>query len=101
MLTDTNMVKTAPTASPSAHDAAGLAHAISEAAAGLAEGGVPIGAALVSGDGTVIGTGRNRRVQKDSAILHGETDCLENIGVCSACTAAGVISGASVEPNLY
>lgn len=56
-----------------------LVAALEEARTGLREGGVPIGAALVV-DGTVLGTGRNRRVQKNSAVLHGETDCLENIG---------------------
>jgi cytosine deaminase len=53
--------------------------AIDQARQGLAEGGVPIGAALVA-DGTVIAVGRNRRVQQGSAIRHGETDCLENAG---------------------
>lgn len=57
-----------------------LAHAVAEARAGLAEGGIPIGAALVQADGTVLGTGRNRRVQMESATRHGETDCLENVG---------------------
>jgi len=53
--------------------------AIAEARAGLAEGGIPIGAALVV-DGEVIAVGHNRRVQEGSAIKHGETDCLENAG---------------------
>jgi cytosine deaminase len=56
-----------------------LAHAVAEARKGLAEGGIPIGAALVH-DGEVLGTGHNRRVQQGSAIRHGETDCLENVG---------------------
>lgn len=56
-----------------------LAAAIAEARQGLAEGGIPIGAALVV-DGEVIATGHNRRVQLGSAIRHGETDCLENAG---------------------
>lgn len=56
-----------------------LETAIEQARLGLTEGGVPVGAALVV-DGAVIGTGRNRRVQDGSAILHGETDCLENAG---------------------
>ena len=43
------------------------------------EGGVPVGAALVV-DGEVIGVGHNQRVQMNSVIRHGETDCLENIG---------------------
>ncbi|HAH31398.1 MAG TPA: tRNA-specific adenosine deaminase [Elusimicrobia bacterium] len=53
--------------------------AIKEARKGLEEGGIPIGAVLVKG-GKVIGRGHNRRVQKKSAILHAEMDCLENAG---------------------
>ncbi|KWX00994.1 Cytosine deaminase [Carbonactinospora thermoautotrophica] len=53
--------------------------AIEQAWLGLAEGGIPIGAALVA-DGKVLGVGRNRRVQLGSVIRHGETDCLENAG---------------------
>jgi cytosine deaminase len=56
-----------------------LAAAIEEARLGLAEGGIPIGSVLVC-DGSIIGRGHNRRVQKGSAILHGEMDCLENAG---------------------
>ena len=56
-----------------------LAAAIEEARLGLAEGGIPIGSVLVC-DGAIIGRGHNRRVQKGSAILHGEMDCLENAG---------------------
>ena len=50
-----------------------------EARKGLAEGGIPIGAALVV-DGQVIGSGHNRRVQLGSLIRHGETDALEQAG---------------------
>jgi cytosine deaminase len=50
--------------------------AIEQARIGRAEGGVPIGAALVA-DGRVIAAGHNRRVQMNSAIRHGETDALE------------------------
>jgi len=57
-----------------------LALAIAEARIGHDEGGVPIGGALVADDGTVLGVGRNRRVQQGSAIRHGETDALENAG---------------------
>src|SRR3954468_7762676 len=56
-----------------------MAAAIAEAEAGLAEGGIPIGSVLVH-EGRVIGRGHNRRVQKGSAILHGEMDALENAG---------------------
>lgn len=53
--------------------------AIEEAKQGLAEGGIPIGSVLVC-DGKVLGRGHNRRIQKGSAILHGEMDALENAG---------------------
>jgi len=56
-----------------------LSEAIKEARKGLREGGIPIGAVLVK-DGRIIGRGHNRRVQKKSAILHAEMDCLENAG---------------------
>jgi creatinine deaminase len=56
-----------------------MAAAIAEAEAGLAEGGIPIGSVLVH-QGRIIGRGHNRRVQKRSAILHGEMDALENAG---------------------
>lgn len=57
--------------------------AIEEARQGLAEGGIPIGSVLVV-DGQVRGQGHNRRVQKGSAILHAEMDCLENAGRLTA-----------------
>jgi cytosine deaminase len=53
--------------------------ALAQARIGRAEGGVPIGAALII-DGRVVGAGHNRRVQLGSAIRHGETDALENAG---------------------
>ncbi len=53
--------------------------AIEEARKGLEEGGIPIGSVLVI-DGSVVGRGHNRRVQRGSAILHAEMDCLENAG---------------------
>jgi creatinine deaminase len=57
--------------------------AIEEAKLGLSEGGIPIGSVLVH-DGKIIGRGHNRRVQKDSAVLHGEMDAIENAGRRSA-----------------
>lgn len=57
----------------------GLEIAIAEARLGLEEGGIPIGSALLIGD-EVVGKGHNRRIQKGSAILHGEMDALENAG---------------------
>jgi len=56
-----------------------MREAIREAQKGLAEGGIPIGAVLVK-DGVIIARGHNRRMQKSSAILHAEMDCLENAG---------------------
>jgi cytosine deaminase len=53
--------------------------AIEEARQGLSEGGIPIGSVLVH-NGVILGRGHNRRVQKESAILHGEMDALENAG---------------------
>ena len=53
--------------------------AIEEARKGLEEGGIPIGSVIVH-DGKIIGRGHNRRVQKGSAVLHGEMDALENTG---------------------
>ena len=53
--------------------------AIAEAEQGRSEGGIPIGSVIVH-RGRIIGRGHNRRVQKGSAILHGEMDALENAG---------------------
>jgi cytosine/creatinine deaminase len=53
--------------------------AVAEAALGLAEGGIPIGSVLVH-EGKIIGRGHNQRVQRGSAIRHGEMDALENAG---------------------
>ncbi len=53
--------------------------AIEEARLGMNEGGIPIGSVLVH-NGKILGRGHNRRVQKGSAILHGEMDALENAG---------------------
>ncbi len=53
--------------------------AIEEARKGLAEGGIPIGS-VIAHHGRIIGRGHNQRVQKGSAILHGEMDALENAG---------------------
>jgi len=60
-----------------------LLAAIEEAERGLSEGGIPIGSILVN-SGAIVGRGHNRRVQKDSVILHGEMDALENAGRQSA-----------------
>ena len=60
-----------------------LQAAIQEARQGVAEGGIPIGSVIVHRN-TILGRGHNRRVQKGSAILHGEMDALENAGRQSA-----------------
>ncbi len=60
-----------------------LAAAIAEARKGLDAGGIPIGSVLVI-DNEIVGRGHNQRVQKGSAILHAEMDCLENAGRLSA-----------------
>lgn len=57
--------------------------ALKEAQIGLAEGGIPIGSVLVS-DGKILGRGHNQRIQKGSAILHGEMDAIEHAGRLSA-----------------
>ena len=74
-----------------------LALAVAEARAGLAEGGIPIGAALVH-DGKVLGVGHNRRVQLGSAIRHGETDCLENVGRLPATVYAASTMVSTLSP---
>lgn len=60
--------------------AAWLAVALAEARKGLAEGGIPIGAAIFDAEGKVIGSGHNRRVQNGDPSLHGETDAFRNAG---------------------
>ena len=54
--------------------------AIEEARLGLAEGGIPIGAALFDGEGKLLGRGHNRRVQEDDPSIHGETDAFRKAG---------------------
>lgn len=54
--------------------------ALSEAKAGLEEGGVPVGAALFSADGVLLGRGHNRRVQEGDPSIHGETDAFRKAG---------------------
>lgn len=56
-----------------------LEAALDEARKGMKEGGIPIGSVLVIDD-KIVGRGHNRRVQKGSAVLHAEMDCLENAG---------------------
>ena len=57
-----------------------LAVAMSEARQGLAEGGIPVGAAIFDQNGRMMGKGRNRRVQNNDPSTHGETDAFRNTG---------------------
>jgi cytosine/creatinine deaminase len=57
-----------------------LATAYDEAVQGLREGGIPIGAALFTREGTLLGAGHNRRVQEDDASIHAETDAFRRAG---------------------
>jgi len=57
-----------------------LATAIAEARLGLDEGGIPIGAALFTTDGELLGRGHNRRVQDDDPSMHAETAAFRNAG---------------------
>jgi creatinine deaminase len=60
--------------------AALLAVALVEARKGLAEGGIPIGAAIFDSKGRLLGAGHNRRVQNGDPSMHGETDAFRNAG---------------------
>ena len=65
---------------PSLDHSAMLAVALDEARKGLAEGGIPIGAAIFDAEGNLVGSGHNRRVQNGDPSLHGETDAFRNAG---------------------
>jgi cytosine deaminase len=54
--------------------------ALAEARVGLAEGGIPIGAAVFAADGRLVGSGHNRRVQEGDPSAHGETDAFRRAG---------------------
>jgi creatinine deaminase len=60
--------------------AAMLAIALAQARTGLAEGGIPIGAAIFDAHGRLLGAGHNRRVQLGDPSLHGETDAFRHAG---------------------
>src|SRR6266571_6384112 len=64
----------------SSDNSAMLEVAIAEARKGLAEGGIPIGAAIFDEQGTLVGSGHNRRVQNDDPSMHGETDAFRKAG---------------------
>jgi cytosine deaminase len=57
-----------------------LGVALAEARKGLAEGGIPIGAAIFNRDGKLLGAGHNRRIQNNDPSMHAETDAFRNVG---------------------
>ncbi len=71
--------------------------AIAEARKGLEAGGIPIGSVLVL-DGEIVGRGHNQRVQKGSAVLHAEMDCLENAGRLTAADYARTVLYSTLSP---
>ncbi len=71
--------------------------AIAEARKGLEAGGIPIGSVLVL-DGEIVGRGHNQRVQKGSAVLHAEMDCLENAGRLTAADYARSVLYSTLSP---
>ncbi|KAH2980529.1 Cytosine deaminase [Aspergillus fumigatus] len=77
---------------------AGFIAALEEAKKGAAEGGVPIGAALVSKDGKILGRGHNMRVQKGSATLHAEMSALETSGRLPASAYEGATMYTTLSP---
>ncbi|KAL4877143.1 cytidine deaminase-like protein [Aspergillus karnatakaensis] len=77
---------------------AGFIAAVEEARQGAAEGGVPIGAALVAKDGTILGRGHNMRVQNGSATLHAEMSALENSGRLPASAYEGATMYTTLSP---
>jgi cytosine deaminase len=74
-----------------------LRAAIEEARTGFAAGGIPIGSVLVI-DGAIVGRGHNQRVQKGSAVLHAEMDCLENAGRLTAADYARATLYSTLSP---
>ncbi|KAI4282751.1 MAG: hypothetical protein L6R38_002710 [Xanthoria sp. 2 TBL-2021] len=76
----------------------GFAAAVEEARLGLQEGGIPIGACLLSSDGEILGRGHNMRVQKGSATLHAEISALENTGRLQAAAYKGATMYTTLSP---
>ena len=74
-----------------------ISAAIEEAKKGLEEDGIPIGSVLVIDD-KIVGRGHNRRVQKGSAILHAEMDCLENAGRLKASDYSRAVLYSTLSP---
>lgn len=76
----------------------GFIAAVEEAKKGAEEGGVPIGACLVSKDGKILGRGHNMRVQKGSTTLHAEMSALENSGRLPASAYEGATMYTTLSP---
>ena len=74
-----------------------LEAAVAEARKGLAAGGIPIGSVLVL-DGKIVARGHNQLVQKGSAVLHAEMDCLENAGRLTAADYARATLYSTLSP---
>ncbi len=74
-----------------------LAAAIEEARKGRRAGGIPIGSVLVVGD-RIVGRGHNQRIQKASAVLHAEMDCLENAGRLKASDYRNAVLYSTLSP---
>ncbi|MDX1500211.1 MAG: nucleoside deaminase [Woeseiaceae bacterium] len=74
-----------------------MAAAVEEARKGARAGGIPIGSVLVM-DAKIVGRGHNQRVQKGSAILHAEMDCLENAGRLTAADYGRAVLYSTLSP---
>ncbi|KAM0722255.1 hypothetical protein Q7P37_001696 [Cladosporium fusiforme] len=77
---------------------AGFKAALEEAQKGASEGGVPIGACLVSADGKILGRGHNMRMQKGSPTIHAEISALENAGRLPASAYKGATMYTTLSP---
>jgi len=76
----------------------GFIAALEEAKKGASEGGVPIGACLVSAEGKILGRGHNMRMQKDSPTIHAEISALENAGRLPASAYKGATMYTTLSP---
>ncbi|KAK5017233.1 cytosine deaminase [Cryomyces antarcticus] len=76
----------------------GFKAALEEAKQGASEGGVPIGACLVSAEGKILGRGHNMRIQKGSATIHAEISALENAGRLPASAYKGATMYTTLSP---
>jgi len=76
----------------------GFKAALEEAKKGASEGGVPIGACLVSAEGKILGRGHNMRIQKGSATIHAEISALENAGRLPASAYKGATMYTTLSP---